>query len=136
MLKKNLGLGARIIVGAIFVVFGTNGIAMLFFGSPFISTPPPPEGSPAAQYFAAIAGPSFTLQVVKMVQVSGALMLLSGICMPFGAIILAPVVFNIFLFHLTMDPSGVGLSLGIVLLLGEAVIGWAYWDRFKSLFCT
>ena len=132
MIKKYFGLGARIIVGAIFVVFGTNGIAMLYFGSPFIPMEAPPEGSPAAQYFAVLAG-SYILKTVKIVEVLGGLMLLSGIYMPLGAIILMPIVINIFLFHYTMAPGYGEMAMSITLLAGEGVIFWAYWAYFKSL---
>ena len=130
-MKSWIGLMARVIVGAIFMVFGANGISALFFGYAFIEMPPPEEGSFVAQYFNVLAG-SYLLKTIKIIEVLGAFMLLSGIFLPLGAVLLAPIVVNIFLFHLTLEPGEIAMA--IVLVLGEGLIAWAYWDYFKSLF--
>lgn len=106
-MKKWIGFTARTLVGAIFLVFGANGILQLFFGYALIEMQPPEEGSAVAQYFKVLAG-TYLLKTVKIIEVLGALMLLSGVFLPLGAILLAPIVVNIFLFHLTMDPCGNG----------------------------
>ena len=130
-MKKWTGLAARLLVGAIFMVFGANGISFLFFGHDFIGMPPPEEGSFIAQYFGVLTG-SYILKTVKIVEVVGAFMLLSGVFLPLGAVLLAPIVVNIFLFHLTLELTEMPMAL--LLVAGEALIAWAYWDHFKSLF--
>ena len=131
MINRWIGLAGRIGVGAVFLVFGTNGIAWVFFGAPFIEMSPPAEGSSAAEYFSVIGG-SYILKTVKIIEVAGALMLLTGIFLPLGAVLLAPIVVNILLFHITIDPSAMGLA--IFLTVGELAIAWGYCDYFKSLF--
>ena len=130
-MSKWIGLAARISVGAIFLIFGANGIAMLFFDAPFIKMAPPEEGSFVAQYFTVLLG-SYLYKTVKIVEVLGAIMLLTGIFLPLGVVILAPIVANIFLFHLTLAPAYMGMAT--FLIVGEVVMLWAYWDKFRSLF--
>ena len=131
MIRKWIGLAARTVVGAIFMVFGANGISDLFFGHAFIEMPPPEEGSFIAQYFSVLSS-SYIFKTVKIVEVLGALMLLSGVFLPLGAVLLAPIVVNILLFHLTLEPGEIAMAL--ILVGGETLIAWAYWDYFKSLF--
>ncbi len=130
-MNKWIGLAARIPTGAIFLILGANGLTWLFFGKPFIEMPPPEEGSFAAQYFTVLAG-SYLLKTIKIVEVLGAIMLLSGIFLPLGVVILAPIIINIFLFHLTIQPADMGMA--IFLVVAEGAMVWAYWDHFKSLF--
>lgn len=132
-MKGLIGLAARIVVGAIFMVFGVNGISTLFFAYSFIEFPPPEEGSFLAQYFDVLSR-SYILKTVKIIEVLGAFMLLSGIFLPLGAVLLAPIVVNIFLFHLTLEQSG--MPMAVLLLLGESVIFWAYWPYFRTIFHT
>ena len=130
-MKKWVGLLARTVVGAIFLVFGTNGLLGLFFGYTFIEMSSPEEGSFIAQYFNVLAG-SYILKTVKIIEVLGGFMLLSGVFLPLGAVLLAPIVVNIFLFHFTLEPGE--MAMAVLLLAGEGLIAWAYWDYFKSLF--
>ncbi len=130
-MKKYFGLAGRISVGAIFLVFGANGIAGVYFGQPFIELPPPKEGSFVAQYIFVLGG-SYILKTVKIVEVLGALMLLSGFFLPLGIVILAPIIVNIFLFHMTLEPGDLGMAFFLV--FGEAVMVWAYWGYFRPLF--
>ena len=130
-MKKWLGMPARFIVGAIFLVFGTNGVLTLFFGYTFIEMPSPEEGSFVAQYFNVLSG-SYILKTVKIIETLGGFMLLSGVFLPLGAILLAPIVVNIFLFHLTLEPQEI--SMALLLVAGEVLIAWAYWEYFRPLF--
>ena len=78
-----------------------------------------------------IAG-SYILKTVKIVEVAGGLMLISGFFMPLGAILLAPIVLNIFLYHLYYSASG--LPMALLLSIGELTIGFVYWRHFRPLF--
>lgn len=67
---KHIPTLARLLLGLIFVVFGLN------MWLHFIPIPPPPEG-PAKDFMFAIYGTGF-LTVVKVLEVLGGLLLLSG----------------------------------------------------------
>jgi len=59
-------------------------------------------------------------------------LLLAGIYVPLALIILSPIVVNIFLFHIFLDPNG--LPIAIVLVLFMIFLGYTYREYFKSLF--
>ena len=90
-------LVARILLGLIFLVFGLNGFLN------FLHAPIPP--GPAGQ-FVALLGPTIYMQFVSLVQVVGGLLLLSGQFIPLALILLGPVIVNILLFHISLQPAG------------------------------
>ena len=114
---------ARILLGLAFLVFGING----FFT--FIE-PPPMEGD--AQQFVNILLSSGYLYVVKILEVAGGLMLLSGRFVPLGLCLLCPVIVNILLFHAFLEPSGLPMAVVLCLLAGFLV--HAHRPSFAALF--
>lgn len=116
---------ARILLGAIFFVFGLNG---------FFQFIPVPDMPPKANDFMALMVGSGWLSVVKVLEITGGLALLTGRWIPLGLTILGPVVVNIILFHIFLAPAGMGLA--IVTLVLEIFLIWAYRGHFQSLFAS
>ena len=56
------------------------------------------------------------MYLVKVVEISAGLLLLSGIAVPFALTLLAPIINTIMLFHLTLDPSNMLLAVLITIL--------------------
>ncbi len=100
-------LVARILLGLLFLVFGLNGFLS------FLHMPMPT--GPAGQYMAVLFV-SHYLHVVFVLEIIGGVMLLSGQFIPLALILLGPVIFNILLFHSTMEPSGLPVALITTLL--------------------
>lgn len=100
-------LVARILLGLIFLFFGLNG----FFN--FLHAPMPT--GPVGQ-FMALLGPTIYMHFVFLVQVVGGLLLLSGQFIPLALVLLGPVIINILLFHVSMQPSGLPPGLFATLL--------------------
>ena len=98
---------ARILLGVIFVFFGLNG----FFN--FLHAPMPAGG--AGQYMA-LLGPTIYMQFVFLVQLVGGALLLSGRFIPLALVLLGPVIVNILLFHITLQPAGLPPGLLTVVL--------------------
>ena len=98
---------SRYLLGLIFLVFGLNGFLH------FIPMPPPT--GLAADYFRVLGGSGYMVPVF-ILQVVGGLLLLLGRFVPLALVLLAPVLFNILLFHGTMAPSGLPLGLFATLL--------------------
>ena len=108
---------ARVLLGLIFVVFGLN------FWFNFISMPQAPAGSPPALFFGAIYPTGF-LAVVKVIEVLGGALLLSGRFTALGLTLVGPVVVNIVLFDIFLagafNPLGAAVAvLSLVVLYGK-----------------
>jgi len=96
---KIVAMVARILMGLAFFVFGLNGFLH------FIPTPPMPDND--ASRFAGILVRSHYIVVVAALQVIGGALMLIGRYVPLGLIILGPIIVNILLFHLLMEPKGI-----------------------------
>ena len=114
---------ARVLLGLVFVVFGSN----IFLH--FIPMPPPPPT--LAGDFAKALFLSHYLHVVAVFQIVGGLLLLIGRFVPLGLVLLAPVIVNIDLVHLLMEPSGLPMAALVTLLLIFLV--WRYRDAFRGI---
>jgi putative oxidoreductase len=114
---------ARVLLGLIFVVFGSN----IFLH--FIPMPPPPPG--LVGDFTKALFLSHYLHVVAVFQIIGGLLLLIGRFVPLGLLLLAPVIVNIDLVHILMDPSGLPMAAVISILLVFLV--WRYRDAFVGI---
>ena len=114
---------ARYLAGAIFLVMGLNGfLNFIHF--------PPPTGT-AAQFMGALYV-SHYLWVIFAFQVVGGALLLVNRYVPLAVAILAPVLVNIIVFHITMAPAGLPLALFVALLW--AVIFVDVRPAFSGLF--
>ena len=121
---KMMYMGARVLLGLIFVVFGLNG----FFQ--FMPVPPlPPE---AGAFMGALATTGYMLPFIKITEIVTGALLLGGIFVPFALVVLAPVALNIFFFHLFLAPGGLIIALLIVILM--LITAWGHRQHFRSLF--
>lgn len=120
---KTATIIARVLLGLIFVVFGSN----MFLH--FIPMPPPPEG-PAREFMTALFM-SHYVYVVGALQVAGGLILLSGRWVPLGLTLLGPVIVNIVCFHVLMAPAGLPMALVVSAL--ALFLLWRYREHFAGL---
>lgn len=95
---KIAALIARILLGFIFLFFGLNGFFNFLHGQL--------PGGTAGQFLGALTVSHYAL-VVSALQVIGGALLWIGRYIPLGLTILAPILVNILLFHITMAPSSI-----------------------------
>src|SRR3954453_23483643 len=96
----------RVLLGLGFVVFGSNA----FFK--FIEPPPEMHGQ-AGAFITALMSSGY-MYVVAVLQVLGGLCLLLGArFVPLGLTLLGPVIVNIVLYHLFLDPSSMPVAIVI-----------------------
>jgi putative oxidoreductase len=88
---------ARVLLGLLFLVFGLNG---------FLHFIPSPQPSGLAGQFLGAMFVSHYLSVVFALQVAAGVLLLANRFVPAALTILAPLLFNIALFHACMSPVG------------------------------
>jgi len=108
---KTIDLIARILLGLVFVVFGLNGFLKFI--------PIPAMTGPSAEFMGAMAATGY-LGVIKVLEILGGALVLSGRMTKLGLIILGPIVVNILLFHIFMDKSGLPMAVvlsGLLLFL-------------------
>ena len=120
---KILTIIARILLGLIFVFFGSNGFLH------FLPMPPLPQGV-TGEYLHAFFASGY-VYVISGFQVLGGLLLLIGRFVPLGLTILAAIIVNIWTFHLLMAPEG--LPPAVVVTILELFLVWSYRDRFAGI---
>jgi putative oxidoreductase len=121
---KIVTLIARLLLGLIFVVFGLNGFLN------FINMGPMPSGL-AGQFIGALAL-SHYFWVVAALQVAGGALLLVNRFVPLGLVLLGPVIVNIILYHVFLNPSGATLAIAVVILWG--IVFYSYRQYFSAIF--
>lgn len=115
---------ARILLGLIFVFFGSN--AFLHF----LPMPPLPP-TPAGQFLNALITSRYVL-VVGAAQVAGGLLLLVNRYVPLGLAILSAVIVNILSYHAFMSREGFAPALVVAILW--AFLFYSYRQHFSGLF--
>ena len=118
-------IGARVILGLIFFVFGLHA----FLGLELI--PAPEMNEPLTTYMTALGATGYFLVVLKLVETVSGLMILTGRFLPLGLILLAPVSVHIFFAHLFLDQAG--LPMAIVIILLQLLLAWAYRDSYSGV---
>ena len=120
---KVLTIIVRSLLGLTFVVFGLNAFLQ------FIPLPPP-QGL-AGDFMKALFV-SHYYYVVAILQIVGGALCLLGRFVPLGLTLLCPVIVNILLFHIFLEPSG--LPLAVVVSVLALFLLWAYRQSFGGLF--
>jgi len=114
----------RLLLGLIFFVFGLNGFLH------FIPMGPMPTGL-AGQYTGALMQSHYIVFVAAL-QVAGGALLLMGRYVPLGLTLLGPVIVNILLYHLLMDPKGLPMAIIVTILWG--IVAFRNRQYFSGLF--
>lgn len=115
---------ARWLLALVFVVFGLNGFLH------FIPQQLPPSEN-ARQFFTVLFVTKYLL-FVSAFQVLGGLLFLSRKTTPLALVIIGPILVNILLFHILMNPQGI--VPGAVATILWAVVFWRHFDVFKPIF--
>ena len=121
---KILTLIARLLLGLIFVVFGLNGFLN------FLSMGPMPSGL-AGQFIGALVL-SHYFWVVAVVQIAGGALLLVNRFVPLGLVLLGPVIVNIILYHVFLNPTGIALAIVVTILW--LIVFYAHRQYFSGIF--
>src|SRR5438046_2034218 len=114
---------ARVLLGLMFVVFGSN-IFLHFI-------PMPPQKPSLATDFTRALMESHYMYVIGFLQVAGGLLLLIGRYVALGLTLLGPVIVNILLFHIFLEPTG--LPMAVVVSALALFLLWRYRANFAGL---
>ena len=122
-LMKILTHISRFLLGLIFLVFGLNGFLH------FIPMPPP--SGVAGQFLGSMFVTKYPLVVSALQVISGGLLLVNRY-VPIALTILAPIIVNILLFHVLMNPAGIGLA--VLVTIFWAVVFVSVRSAFDGVF--
>jgi DoxX. len=122
---KILTIIVRILLGLVFLFFGSNGLLH------FLPMPPLPQGVTGEFLHSFFA--SGYVYVISGFQVIGGLLVLIGRFVPLGLIILAAIIVNIWTFHLLMAPDPAAMVPAVVVSILELFLVWSYRDRFAGI---
>lgn len=124
---KYLPIVCGVLLGLLFIMAG---VVVLFN---LVDAPPPPEGTPAAHFFAAF-GPTGYLKFVKVFEILGGLLVMIPRTRNLGLLILGPIIINILAFHIFVmkgatlaDPS-----LGVIVVFALYLL-WVERKAFLGL---
>lgn len=115
---------ARLLLGLIFVVFGLNGFLN------FLSMGPMPAGL-AGQFIGALFL-SHYFWVVAALQITGGVLLLLNRFVPLALVLLGPIIVNILLYHLFLNPAGIALAIVVTILW--FIVFYGHRQHFSGIF--
>lgn len=114
----------------------TLGLLLLTFGSDYFLhfMPELPVSKPGAAFLEALLATGYLFPVIKIIEIAAGILLLAGRFVPLALGLLAPIAFNIVLYHVFLDPNGrwIGLSTGIL----EAVLLVAYRKAYEGMWAA
>lgn len=129
---SKLQLAARIILGLIYALFGGMGVAVALG----VMQMPQDQAMPQAamDFMKGVMGTGYFFLLLKLTELVGGLMLLSGIAAPVALVILAPITLHILLFHVFLTPGLSNSVLPLVMVILQIVAMGAYWSKYQPLF--
>jgi len=124
---KSALLIARLLLGAIFLVFGLN---------EFLGFLPVPEltGRGVLQLSSGITTGHAYAILFAFLEVVAAGLMLANLCIPLALAFLAPVIAKALIFHILAEPAA--LPFVAIQLMLWAFLTWAYRERFRGLLTT
>lgn len=131
-MNKWIHLGARILLGLIYFVFGGMGLGIALGLMSMPESPPMPEGATA--FMTGIMASGYFFPLLKLTETVGGFFLLIGRGAPAALVILAPVTLHIFLFHAVLTPGAGELILPGAMLLMQVLAMAGYWPLYRPLF--
>lgn len=114
------------LLGLVFVVFGLN------FFLKFLPIPSPEPDTPAAAFMGAIYSTGF-LTLVKILEITGGILVAIPKTRNIGLLVLGPIVINILAYNVLIAPGGWTQPPVILITILSAFLLWAGRDQFKQL---
>ena len=129
-MTSKIQLGARVLLGLIYFVFGVMGLAIAF-GLMKMPTEPMPQA--AETFMKGIMATGYFLPLLKTTETACGFLLLINRGAPLALVILAPITLNIFLFHANLTPGSSNLVFPLVMVVLHVTAMSACWKLYKPL---
>lgn len=129
-MPKAILIGARIILGLIYTVFGGMGLGIAL-GLMAMPDQPMPEGATA--FMTGIMAAGYFFPLLKVTETACGLLLLINRAAPLALVILAPITLQILLFHVFLTPGVENLGLPLLMMIAHILAMSGYWALYKPL---
>jgi uncharacterized membrane protein YphA (DoxX/SURF4 family) len=114
----------RVLLGLMFAVLGSN--AFLHF------IPMPELQGDAGAFMGALIHSGYIYAIATLQVAGGLCLLLGGRFVALGLTLLGPVIVNIVLYHIFLDPSGLGMAVCVSVF--TLFLLWVYRHKFPAIF--
>ena len=114
----------RVLLGLMFAVLGSNAF-LHFIKMPTL------QGD-AAAFMGALINSGYIYPIAILQILGGLLLLLGGRFVPLGLTLLGPVIVNIVLYHIFIEPEGLVMACSISIL--SLFLLWVYRAKFPAIF--
>jgi len=114
----------RVLLGLLFIF-----ASVTYF---FNLIPPPPMTGAVKTFNEGLAAAPYFMPVLKVTELLCGVAFLIGRFVPLAAIVIAPIIVQIFLFHTFMDRTG--LPVAMFLVVANLFLAYAYRRSFSQLF--
>jgi uncharacterized membrane protein YphA (DoxX/SURF4 family) len=124
--RRYIATSARILMGLVFFVFGLDGFLH------FIPQPTELPSEPTLSFVMGLMKSGYMFPLIKGTEVAVGALLLTNRLVALALVVIAPVIVNIFAFHLFLAPSGLVIATALVAL--ELYLGWLHRGAYRPLF--
>ncbi|MBT4763211.1 MAG: hypothetical protein HOO06_16070 [Bdellovibrionaceae bacterium] len=122
-MNKKIYMGARILFGLGFFIFGLNGFLQFM--------PNPPTTPEAGALMGAFANTGYFFPMIKIIEISVGVLLLANLFAPLAIVLIAPILVGITTIHLFLNPAGIPIM--IVLHVLHGIVAYGYKEYYKGI---
>ena len=115
-MKQKLQLGARLLLGLGFFIFGINGFLQFM--------PNPPVTAEAGALLGAFAKTGYFFPMIKIIELLVGVLLLANFLAPLAVVLITPILIGITTIHLFLNPAGIPMMIFLHVLHGVLVYGY------------
>jgi hypothetical protein len=112
----------RYLMGFVCAVLGLNGF-LNFLPMPKTALPP---------FFLALLATGYMLKLISVTLLVSGILLLANRLVPFALLLMAPLMVNVLLYHIFLDPGGIGLALVVTAM--EIYLAWVNRAAYATVF--
>lgn len=116
---------ARVLLGVPLIGFGLNGFLN------FIPPPPTPLPEGAMAFLGALAETGYMIQLIGLTHLTVGVLLLINRFVPLALALFAPFMVNSIAFHSFLEPSGLPMAIGFLVL--EIYLVWKYREAYRPM---
>lgn len=113
----------RVLMGLLFLFASITVLFNLF--------PQPELTGKVKTFMEGVNATGYLLPLIKITELLCGIAFVIGRFVPLATVVIAPIIVNIFFFHVFVDTSG--LPVAIFLVLANIFLAYANWDKFKPL---